>query len=89
MFKRIKDPYKAAELVQEILMRINLLNDPPLNEVLKLSLSKGLTFYGANYVYAAENIGITLVTEDQQILKSTNNAISFREFINIVLRSGT
>ena len=84
IFKRIKNPYRFVDLVQEILRYINLLNDPPLSEVLKLSLSRGLTFYDSSYVYVAENIGMTLVTEDKQILKSTSNAISFREFVDAI-----
>ena len=84
IFKRIKDPYKTTRLVQEILRRVNLLNDPPLYEVLKLSLSRGLTFYDASYVYMAESMNMTLVTEDKQILKSTSNAISFREFVDAI-----
>ena len=84
IFKRIKDPYKTTGLVQEILRRVNLLNDPPLYEVLKLSLSRGLTFYDASYVYMAESMNMTLVTEDKQILKSTSNAISFREFVDAI-----
>ena len=84
IFKRIKNPYRFVDLVQEILRYINLLNDPPLSEVLKLSLSRGLTFYDSSYVYVAENMGMTLVTEDKQVLKSTSNAISFREFVDAI-----
>ncbi|MGC9137174.1 type II toxin-antitoxin system VapC family toxin [Caldivirga sp.] len=89
IFKRIKDPHRIAKLVQEIIKRINILADPPLDEVLKLSLSRGLAFYDASYVYAAESMGMTLVTEDKQILDSTRNAINFKEFINAITRNDT
>ncbi|GAB6947254.1 type II toxin-antitoxin system VapC family toxin [Vulcanisaeta sp. JCM 16161] len=86
VLKRIKDPHRTAEIVQEILKQINMLADPPLAEVLRLSLSRGLTFYDASYVYAAESMEMTLVTEDKQILKSTSSAISFKEFVDAVAR---
>jgi len=89
IFKRIKDPHRTAELVQEMIKRINILADPPLAEVLKLSLSRGLTFYDASYVYVAESMGMNLVTEDKQILSSTRNAINFKEFINAITRNDT
>ncbi|WP_054841674.1 PIN domain-containing protein [Vulcanisaeta distributa] len=68
IFKRIKDLDKAAELIQEILGQINILADPPIAEVLRLSVSRGLTFYDASYVYAAESMGLVLVTEDSRCL---------------------
>ncbi|MGC8608060.1 MAG: type II toxin-antitoxin system VapC family toxin [Vulcanisaeta sp.] len=87
IFKRVKDPHRIAELVQEMIKRINILADPPLAEVLKLSLSRGLTFYDASYVYAAESMEMTLVTEDKKVLSSTKNAINFKEFIDAVTRN--
>jgi predicted nucleic acid-binding protein len=84
LLKRIKDPYKAAELIQEILKQINILIDPSFTDVIKLSLSRGLTFYDASYVYAAESMNMTLVTNDKQILRSSNNAISFKEFVDVI-----
>ncbi|WP_054853506.1 type II toxin-antitoxin system VapC family toxin [Vulcanisaeta distributa] len=88
IFKRIKDLDRAAELIQEILRQINILADPPIAEVLRLSVSRGgLTFYDASYVYAAESMGFVLVTEDRQMLKSTSNAISFGgEFVDAIIR---
>ncbi|MGC9152711.1 MAG: hypothetical protein ACP5GY_03130 [Vulcanisaeta sp.] len=48
-----------------------------------------MTFYDASYVYAAESMGMTLVTEDKKILSSTKNAINFKEFIDAVTRNDT
>ncbi len=72
-----------------MIKRINILADPPLVEVLRLSLSRGLTIYDASYVYAAESMGMTLVTEDKQILSSTRKAINFKGFIDAITRNDT
>jgi predicted nucleic acid-binding protein len=38
-------------------------------EVLKLAIEKGLTIYDASYLYIAKERGLTLVTEDERLIK--------------------
>jgi len=64
---------KTAEYLAYILkeMHIQHLSSPEdLREVLSLALKTGLTAYDASYLYVARKLGITLVTEDNDLAKA-------------------
>lgn len=47
-------------------------------EVQKIATEKGLTFYDASYLYAAEKNNLKLVTEDRELLNSSKNAVNLQ-----------
>jgi len=47
-------------------------------EVQKIATEKGLTFYDASYLYAAEKHNLKLVTEDRELLNSSKNAVNLQ-----------
>ena len=80
LHKRVKDPVTLAELFREFLSRLKVIEDPPMEEVMKVAVDRGLTFYDASYVCAAESRGLLLVSEDADLRKK-GNAISLKEFL--------
>ncbi|BDC17482.1 hypothetical protein HS5_03720 [Acidianus sp. HS-5] len=60
--------------------KLKVLSNPPANEVMKVAVNMGLTFYDASYVYSAKVNNLTLVSEDKDLIKKAN-AISFKDFI--------
>ena len=80
LHKRVKDPVTLAELFRKFLSRLKVLEDPPMEEAMKVAVDRGLTFYDASYVYAAESRGLVLVSEDSD-LRRKGNAISLKEFL--------
>jgi predicted nucleic acid-binding protein len=78
--KKIKDPFILAKLFHELLRKFNVLRDLPMQEVIRVAVERGLTYYDASYVYAANSRGLTLVSNDKDLLEK-GSAISFKEFI--------
>jgi predicted nucleic acid-binding protein len=81
--KKIKDPFTLAKLFYELLGKFNVLRDPPMQEVIRVAVEKDLTYYDASYVFAAINKGLTLVSNDKDLLEK-GSAISFKEFIKML-----
>ncbi|ABP50597.1 conserved hypothetical protein [Pyrobaculum arsenaticum DSM 13514] len=71
----------AARHLKKVLSSLKVLDDPPLNEVLGVAVKRGLTFYDASYAYVAESSGLVLVTQDQELLAKTRNAIDVVTFL--------
>jgi Predicted nucleic acid-binding protein, contains PIN domain len=80
--KRIKDPFTLSLLFQKFLHKLKVLSDPPADEVMRVAVDKGLTFYDASYVYSAEANDLTLVSEDKELIKKAN-AVPLKEFIRL------
>ncbi|PSN90267.1 PIN domain nuclease [Candidatus Marsarchaeota G2 archaeon OSP_D] len=79
LFKRIKDAEKTCILFHKFLSSLRILEDPPMNESMKIAVNRGLSFYDACYIAASEKHGLTLVSNDSKILKNSS-AISFNDF---------
>ena len=80
--KRIKDPFTLSLLFQKFLHKLKVLSDPPADEVMKVAVDRGLTFYDASYVYSAEANNLTLVSEDKELIKKAN-AVPLKEFVRL------
>ncbi|WP_236753617.1 type II toxin-antitoxin system VapC family toxin [Acidianus sp. HS-5] len=78
--RRVKDPFTLSSLFQKFMEKLKVLSNPPANEVMKVAVNMGLTFYDASYVYSAKVNNLTLVSEDKDLIKKAN-AISFKDFI--------
>ena len=78
--KKIKDPFILAKLFHELLRKFNVLRDLPMQEVMRVAVERGLTYYDASYVFAAISRSLTLVSNDKDLLEK-GSAISFKEFI--------
>jgi predicted nucleic acid-binding protein len=78
--KKVKDPFILAKLFHELLRKFNVLRDLPMQEVMRVAVERGLTYYDASYVFAAISRGLTLVSNDKDLLEK-GSAISFKEFI--------
>jgi len=78
--KKIKDPFILAKLFHELLKKFNVLRDLPMQEVIRVAVERGLTYYDASYVFAAISRSLTLVSNDKDLLEK-GSAISFKEFI--------
>ena len=78
--KRIKDPVTLAKLFHELLNKFNVVRDLPMQEVMKIAVEKGLTYYDASYVFASFSKGLTLVSNDKDLIEK-GGAIPFKEFI--------
>jgi predicted nucleic acid-binding protein len=74
-------PTEASELLGSAVDFLGLLGrisfeELDFNRILKISLSKNLTFYDASYVVAAEMKRLTLVTDDEDLLKAGEEYVS-------------
>ncbi|WP_062111153.1 hypothetical protein [Sulfolobus acidocaldarius] len=58
----------------------NIIDDPPLDEVIGIAISKGITYYDASYVYVSAKEKLILVSNDKELI-SKGNTISFNEFM--------
>ena len=83
LHKKVTDPVRTAEVFEEIMKGFRVLEDPPIHSVLKIAVEKGLTYYDASYVYSSEVNGLTLVSEDKELITKTD-AIPLREFLKEV-----
>jgi predicted nucleic acid-binding protein len=82
-YKKVKDPITLAKLFHKFMKKLNLVEDPPLDEVMKIAIEKGLTYYDASYVYVKESLGLILVSNDKELIKKCN-AISLKDFIRLI-----
>ena len=76
LFEAIEIFESAEELLRENEYEINSV------QVLNLSHSSGCSAYDCEFVNLAKDLGISLITEDKQMLKNfPESAISMREFV--------
>jgi predicted nucleic acid-binding protein len=61
---RCKDLAKVLELTRRVELK-----GREMEEVMKLALGLGLTFYDASYLYLAKSKDYVLVTEDEELLR--------------------
>ena len=80
---------KTAEHLAYILSEMhveNLSSPKDLYELMKVALETGLTAYDASYLYAAEKLSATLVTEDNKLSEAAKkrgvNVISTNHYLN-------
>ncbi len=71
----------ASRHLKRVLSSLKILDDPPLDEVLRVAVERGLTFYDASYAYVAESSGLVLVTQDGELLAKTKGAIDVGSFL--------
>ena len=64
-----KDLAKVLELARRVQLK-----EEDVEEVMRLALSLGLTFYDASYLYLAKSKDYVLVTEDEDLLKQAATA---------------
>jgi predicted nucleic acid-binding protein len=72
---------EAAGALSRVLSSLKMLDDPPLEKVLEVAVERDLTFYDASYVYVAETLGLSLVTQDRELLKKSPAAIDVDTFL--------
>jgi predicted nucleic acid-binding protein len=72
---------EAAGALSRVLSSLKTLDDPPLEKVLEVAVERGLTFYDASYAYVAETLGLSLVTQDRELLRKSPAAIDVDTFL--------
>jgi len=72
---------EAAGALSRVLSSLKMLDDPPLEKVLEVAVERGLTFYDASYAYVAETLGLSLVTQDRELLRKSPAAIDVDTFL--------
>ena len=72
---------EAAGALSRVLSSLKVLDDPPLEKVLEVAVERDLTFYDASYAYVAETLGLSLVTQDRELLKKSPAAIDVDTFL--------
>ncbi|AEA11686.1 hypothetical protein TUZN_0186 [Thermoproteus uzoniensis 768-20] len=73
---------RAARPLSRVISGLRVLDDPPLEEVLRLAVERDLTFYDASYAYVAETLGLSLVTQDGELLRKSRAAIDVATFLS-------
>lgn len=55
--------------IEKVILRIKVIRLSPIHipEIMTLSLSTGMTFYGASYVFYSKNLGLPLLTDDREM----------------------
>ena len=81
--KRKSDFKEAAQIFSETLLELKKVSINGISDILTLSLERNLTFYDASYAHIAEKEGLTLVTEDSELLEKCKCAIKIRDIKNI------
>jgi Predicted nucleic acid-binding protein, contains PIN domain len=83
--KEAMEGVKALAKVLELTRRVEL-KGREMEEVMKLALGLGLTFYDAFYLYLAKSKDCVLVTEDEELLRqavvASVRAISVEEYLS-------
>lgn len=74
--KKFRNYSRVAQIFSEMIKDLKAYSIDSIQEVLKLALDRGLTFYDASYAYIAETRRLILITEDSELLKKTKKAIS-------------
>ncbi|MCC6035795.1 MAG: PIN domain-containing protein [Pyrobaculum sp.] len=72
---------EAAGALSRVLSSLKTLDDPPLEKVLEVAVERDLTFYDASYAYVAETLGLSLVTQDRELLRKSPAAIDVDTFL--------
>ncbi|MFZ8840712.1 MAG: type II toxin-antitoxin system VapC family toxin [Pyrobaculum sp.] len=72
---------EAAGALSRVLSSLKTLDDPPLEKVLEVAVKRDLTFYDASYAYVAEALGLSLVTQDRELLRKSPAAIDVDTFL--------
>jgi len=70
----------AAGALSRVLSSLKMLDNPPLEKVLEVAVERDLTFYDASYAYVAETLGLSLVTQDRELLRKSPAAIDVDTF---------
>jgi predicted nucleic acid-binding protein len=80
--RAVRLPWReAAGVLSRVLSSLKVLDDPPLGKVLEVAVERDLTFYGASYAYVAETLGLSLVTQDRELLRKSPAAIDVDTFL--------
>jgi predicted nucleic acid-binding protein len=77
---KIKNPSELAHYFYYILKNFNVINDLPIDEILRISIEKNISFYSASYLYASQEYNLILVSDNEELLKF-DNVINSEEFI--------
>jgi len=72
---------EAAGALSRMLSSLKMLDNPPIEKVLEVAVERDLTFYDASYAYVAETLGLSLVTQDRELLKKSPAAIDVDTFL--------
>jgi len=72
---------EAAGALSRMLSSLKMLDNPPIEKVLEVAVERDLTFYDASYAYVAETLGLSLVTQDHELLKKSPAAIDVDTFL--------
>ncbi|MDT7862742.1 MAG: type II toxin-antitoxin system VapC family toxin [Saccharolobus sp.] len=77
IFKRItKDEgEKLYQFLLKVLETMNL-EDVNYDEVEKIAIKNGISFYDASYVWLARNLSLPLITEDEKLRKKAGGFVS-------------
>ena len=78
---RMKNPQLAATTFTKALQALTKLEFDSIANVLAVAIERNLTFYDASYAYLAEEEGLTLVTQDTQLLKKCKAAITREQML--------
>jgi len=75
---RIRDLDGVVSMFSEVLswIKIDEIELKDLKEIMKLAVSRGVTFYDASYIYIAEKRGYKLVTLDSDVLEKSTCAVT-------------
>lgn len=73
----------AVQTFSEVLLEVKKLSINSIGDVLTIAIERNLTFYDASYVSIAEKEGLTLVTEDTELLKKCKCAKKVRDIEDV------
>jgi len=74
--KKLKNPRRIAMIFSEAIRPLRKLEIDSIADVLAIAIDRNLTFYDASYAYIAEKQNMKLVTQDTDLLKKCNGAIT-------------
>jgi predicted nucleic acid-binding protein len=72
---------EATGALSRVLSNLKTLDDPPLEKVLEIAVERDLTFYDASYAYVAETQGLSLVTQDRELLRKSPASVDVDTFL--------
>ncbi|MFB3888718.1 MAG: type II toxin-antitoxin system VapC family toxin [Candidatus Bathyarchaeia archaeon] len=75
----------AAQAFSEALSELKRISIDSMGDVLTVAVERNLTYYDASYVYIAEKEGLTLVTEDLELVKKCRCAVRTKDAEGIQL----
>ena len=84
---RIKDLGSIVALFEMVFDSFGKLSIDRLDGVLRIAVERDLTFYDASYVYVAEKMGMSLVTEDHEILEKCSNAVNLETLLGMLSKN--